>query len=119
MDLEETKNRLLEAEAVIVRAQNALTPEHPVFWVLDDYDGSMDAIERLKADVKKYRQKLTNATQTLAFNRIATDAAGQEVVRLRKELEELRAEIQNARDVAIQELREAENRRDAAQGGYE
>ena len=41
---------LTEAEAVIIRASEALTPEHPVFWILDDYDGSMDSVQALVAE---------------------------------------------------------------------
>lgn len=105
----------------------------------------------LEAQVKRWKQQTNDAAQTLGYNRIATDRAGQEVVRLRKELEELRSscscgdsyltyegpqidcpshgamralhdlrkELQDAHDQTIQYMRETENRRDAAQGGYE
>lgn len=43
-------NRITEAEAVIVLAQRALTPDHPVWWVLDDYDGSMSSAKTLEKE---------------------------------------------------------------------
>lgn len=44
---EETVRRLEEANAVIIEASRTLTHDHPVFWILDDLDGSGDACTRL------------------------------------------------------------------------
>lgn len=41
--------RLQEAEAVIILAQDALGSDHPVWWILDGYDGSGDAPKELAA----------------------------------------------------------------------
>lgn len=49
-ELAKLRDRLTEAEAAIVNAQVALTTDHPVFWVLDDYDGSMDSVQALKRE---------------------------------------------------------------------
>lgn len=46
--LREGEWKLAEAEAVIILAQHELGTEHPVWSTLDDYDGSGDAIRRLK-----------------------------------------------------------------------
>lgn len=48
--VDDLKKRLAEAEAVIVLAQIALGTEHPVWWILDDYDGSMDAVRSVFVD---------------------------------------------------------------------
>lgn len=45
-------DRLAEAEALIVQAQDALGIDHPVWWLLDDYDGSMDSVKRMKQFIK-------------------------------------------------------------------
>lgn len=57
----ELSARLTEAEAVIINAQDALTPDHPVFWILDDYDGSMDSVQTLKRERDDARKGLAKA----------------------------------------------------------
>lgn len=44
----ELDRQLAEAEAVIMLAKHHLGVAHPVWWVLDGYDGSGDAVRELK-----------------------------------------------------------------------
>jgi hypothetical protein len=55
------RERLTEAEATIVRAQNALGSDHPVWWVLDDYNGSMTSVTELVAERDEARAALAAA----------------------------------------------------------
>ena len=48
---------LTEAEAVIMRAQDALGVDHGVWWILDDYDGSMDSVKALIATAEARGRK--------------------------------------------------------------
>jgi len=41
------RESLTEAEAVIIRAQAATDTSQPIWWPLDDYDGSMDSLKVL------------------------------------------------------------------------
>lgn len=44
----ELTRALAEAEAVIILASHELGVDHPVWMTLDDYDGSMDSVRRVK-----------------------------------------------------------------------
>lgn len=44
----ELTRALAEAEAVIILASHELGIDHPVWTTLDDYDGSMDSVRRVK-----------------------------------------------------------------------
>lgn len=56
-------DRLQEAENIIVQAQDALGVDHPVWWLLDDYDGSGDSTKRMRRFVKESRELLRHAAQ--------------------------------------------------------
>jgi hypothetical protein len=60
-DRDTLRAKLTEAEAVIVNAQDALTPDHDVFWVLDDYDGSMDSVRTLTSERDAAREQAAQA----------------------------------------------------------
>ena len=61
-ELEQTLwNRLAEAEALIVQAQDALGIDHPVWWLLDDYDGSGDSVKRMQQYIKVSKELLVAA----------------------------------------------------------
>jgi hypothetical protein len=61
LDLAEAK--LLEAEAVIVLAQQALGVDHPAWSILDGYDGSMDSLKELVAQSAEYRSEMERYQQ--------------------------------------------------------
>jgi hypothetical protein len=65
-ELAKLRDRLTEAEAVIINAQDALTTDHPVFWILDDYDGSMDSVQTLKRERDAAREELAKTRAELA-----------------------------------------------------
>lgn len=54
-------DQLLEAEDIIVQAQDALTVDHPVWWLLDDYDGSGDSTKRMREYVQVSKELLVGA----------------------------------------------------------
>lgn len=85
-DVETLRARLTEAEAVIVNAQDQLPIEHPVWWILDDYDGSMDSVKTLKAE---------------------RDAARAEVGKLREQ----QAQMERQARVSLEIAERAQNRR--------
>lgn len=58
-------NRLAEAEALIVQAQDALGINHQVWWLLDDYDGSMDSVKRMKQFIRSATDLLALAEQKI------------------------------------------------------
>lgn len=52
------RRRLVEAEAVMRRASDALPGDHEVWWILDDYDGSMDSLKALVRERDEARAEL-------------------------------------------------------------
>lgn len=102
---DEALSNLTEAEATIVRAQQALGVDHPVWTLLDDYDGSMDSVKALVAERDEARRQERQAAYELGLMVDERDAALAEVgryehehrdaattyVRLKRERDEARA----------------------------
>jgi FtsZ-binding cell division protein ZapB len=69
MSEEQLRKGLLEAEAVIMLAQEELGSNHPVWWVLDGYDGSMEAVKEMKDLVDKLRAERDEAVHARSLFR--------------------------------------------------
>lgn len=55
-DVNVLKVKLADAEATIIRAQQALGPRHEVWWLLDDYDGTLDPLKKVLTAVLNHGQ---------------------------------------------------------------
>lgn len=59
------RDRLTEAEAAMSNAQDALDVDHPVWWILDNYDGSMDSVKDLARARDQARELLSEAWEII------------------------------------------------------
>ena len=55
--------QLMEAEATIVLAMQVVAVDHPAWEVLDGYDGSLDSVRDLKAELAKVQGMLRSMTR--------------------------------------------------------
>lgn len=79
------QGRLAELKSAVIMAMDRLGSNHPVFWILDDYDGSGDSIKVLVRDVIMRRWELdllARQRDQLLGHCQRAEAVGQQVIPL-------------------------------------